>query len=144
LEAHTRITTNLKTIRQLTPTLIADLEYCTRAVPTRRQTANNLDRINSRTGECETCYTAGRPDSHQHGTLETVTLATHTTIDGQPAHEQLDLCHNCAVSARGSRAAARSSGTDWNPDEWAAARIERLRTTTTTLRDPARDTVPKT
>lgn len=130
VDAHQRMTTSLATLKDTMPTLLADLTFCQRAARTKRQAANDLERINSKTGECEACYTAGVEDSYQHGTLEAVVLVTMTTNkDGEIVHEQLDLCHNCAKSARGSRAAARSSGTDWDPTEWMAARIERIRPT---------------
>lgn len=128
VDAHQRMTEALDTLRRITPTLLADLQFCQRAARTKREAANNLDRINSKSGECETCYTAGRDDSYQHGTLEAVVLATFTTnTDGDIVHEQLDLCHKCAKSARGSRANARSSGTDWDVEQWTTNRIAHLR-----------------
>lgn len=124
--AHQRMTTDLAALKKLT--LLADLTFCQRAVRTKREQANSLDRTNSKSGECETCYQAGRLDSYQRGTLEAVILPGFVTDpDGEIVHDQLDLCRNCAKSAHGSRAGARSSGTDWDHEEWTTARIARLK-----------------
>lgn len=118
--AHERMITMFKVAQ----VFVDDLAFCHRAERTRREETNRLDRINSRNGECEICYEAGEADSYQSGTLERIVLVTTTTVDGQPDHDQIDVCRACAKSGHGSRASARSKGETWDPDGWRRERVE--------------------
>lgn len=127
LGAYDRMAAAIHTLQPLVGPLLRDLTYCQRAARTQREDANRLDRVNSRSGECECCYTAGRDDSYQHGTLEAVILRRSTSTDPDVDFEQYDLCRNCAKSAHGSRAAAASRGEQWNWEAWREQRIAHLR-----------------
>lgn len=128
LGAYQRMSAALVALEALDiPGLIRDFEYCQAAKRIKDADTNKLARLNSKTGECEACYTAGRDDSYQHGTLEAVvTGRTTTSTDADTQHEQLDLCHKCAVSARGSRVNATTRGEEWDHEAWMAQRVERL------------------
>jgi hypothetical protein len=126
-----RIPTGFRALQRLVPTMVADLTASRTVVVAKGAAATDLQRVNGKAGMCEACFTADRQDAYQDGTtdrkLEAVVLETFTTNRlGEMVHEQYDLCRKCAVSAHGARAAARSAGSDWDPDEWMRARVERL------------------